>query len=160
MFLCSNDFMKILSLDYGDKRIGLALADTQANVAVPYGVLENRGRTYVAHQLKILITKEDIGTLLVGLPLALTQKKAGAVMLHDVKNEQMQKVLRFIDDARNTVAIPVETIDERLSTREADNRTRGQKKNAVASRDAIAAAIILQNYLESQNHETTKSQNQ
>ena len=64
-------------------------------------------------------------------------------------NEQMQKVLRFIDDAREAVAIPVETIDERLSSREADNRTHGEKKNVVASRDAIAAAIILQNYLDS-----------
>src|SRR3989338_1828102 len=146
-------FMKILSLDYGDKRIGLALGDTQAKVAVPYGVLENRGRTYVVHQLKILIKKEDIGTLLVGLPLALTRKKAVAITLRDVANEQMRKVLRFIDDARNAVAIPVETIDERLSTREADHRTRGQKKNVVASRDAIAAAIILQSYLDRANQE-------
>ena len=107
----------------------------------------------MVHQLKILIKKEDIGTLLVGLPLALTRKKAVAITLRDVANEQMRKVLRFIDDARNAVAIPVETIDERLSTREADHRTRGQKKNVVASRDAIAAAIILQSYLDRANQE-------
>ena len=145
--------MKILSLDYGDKRIGLALGDTDARVAVPYGILENRGRTYALHQLKIFITREDIGTVLVGLPLALAPKKIIAVRLKDVVNAQMQKVLRFIDDMRNAVSIPVETIDERLSTREADNRTRGQNKNTVASRDAIAAAIILQNYLDRANQE-------
>lgn len=140
--------MKILSIDYGDKRIGLALADTNVSVAVPYGILENKGRTYVLHQLKIFIQKEAIGQLLVGLPLALTANKASTVRLKDVANEQMKKVLRFIDDVRNAVSVPVETIDERLSTREADTRTRGTSKNTRAPRDAIAAAIILQNYLD------------
>ena len=141
--------MKILSLDYGDKRIGLALGDAQAGVAVPYGILENQGRTYVLHQLKVLIKKEDIGKVLIGIPLALhRERNADTMRLKDVVNAQMQKVLRFIDDVRNAVTIFVETIDERLSTREADNRTKGQKKSDIASRDAIAATIILQNYLD------------
>lgn len=143
--------MKILSLDYGDKRIGLALGDIKAPVAVPYGILENRGRTYIFDQLKMLMKKEDIGKLLVGIPFALTRQKRTTACLKNVPNEQMQKVLDFIDEARKIFLIPIETIDERLSTREADNRTKGQKKSAVASRDAIAAAIILQNYLD-MNH--------
>lgn len=145
--------MKILSLDYGDKRIGLALGDTQANVAVPYGILENQGRTYVLHQLKVLIKKEDIDKVIVGIPLALNRdRRSDTVRLVDVANVQMQKVLDFIDDVRNAVTISVETIDERLSSREADSRTHGEKKNTVASRDAIAATIILQNYLDALDH--------
>lgn len=142
--------MKILSLDYGDKRIGLALGDTDAMVAVPYGILDNQGRTYVLHQLKVLIQKEDITKVLIGIPLALNEnRRSDMVRLKDVANAQMQKVLRFVDDVRNAVTISVETIDERLSSREADSRTHGEKKNTVASRDAIAATIILQNYLDS-----------
>lgn len=144
--------MKILALDYGDKRIGLALGDTQAHVAVPYGILENRGRTYVLHQLKILVNKEGAEKILIGIPLALSQKRhAPTVRLVDIANAQMQKVLRFVDDVRDALTVAVETIDERLSTREADNRTRGTPKSARASRDAIAASIILQNYLD-MNH--------
>ncbi len=145
--------MKILALDYGDKRIGLALGDTQAHVAVPYGILENQGRTYVLHQLKVLIKKEDIEKVLIGIPLALNEnRRSDVVRLKDVANAQMQKVLDFVDDVRNAVTISVETIDERLSSREADSRTHGEKKNTVASRDAIAATIILQNYLDKKSY--------
>lgn len=132
--------MKILALDYGEKRIGLALGDTDARVAVPYGVLVNNGRDSVLHELTVFVQKEDIGKIIVGIPFALRRI--------DSVNEQMKKVFDFFEDVREKFSIPVETIDERLSTREAEHRTRGTPKNARAPKDAIAAAIILQNYLE------------
>lgn len=151
--------MRYLGIDYGDKRIGLAVSDDEGRFAVPFGVLEHETVEHVFVQLRGVVNKEDITAIVVGVPLALGRRNdtPGIVYIHDLANEQMKKVQDFITALRRAVSIPVEIIDERLSTVEAGRRMGGVPKNIRAQKDALAASIILQSYLDRMGLVTSNS---
>lgn len=131
-----------MGLDIGDKRIGIALSDEGAVIASPRETLVRRGnRKDIAHVLE-LAGREDVSEILVGMPLSLD----GSV------GPQAQKVGRFIEALRAETTIPVTTWDERLTTVGAEralleeNMSRAKRKQTV---DRVAAALILQGYLDS-----------
>lgn len=124
--------MNILALDYGKKRIGMAWIDTDLGVVLPYGVIENKEPIASRQELVDFIDKENVQKLIVGLPIGLDGKE----------NENTKSVRKFIEEVKKMVGIPVEFIDERFSSREAD------RMGGEASRDEKAAMLILQTYLE------------
>ncbi len=133
MLRCFFDSMRYLGIDYGDKKIGLALGD-EARVAVPLEVVRVRanGRSPVQRIVEI-IREEQIDEVVVGAPLSTVE---GCV------SEQLKKTREFVKKLQAEVSIPVQEIDERYTTAEA---IRSQKEiGATAEEDAIAAAIILQ----------------
>ena len=121
---------KILGLDYGTRRIGLAISDAGQSQAFAYDTLEVSGKTF--DQIKKICDKELIDKIVVGLPLGLSGE-------YTAKTEE---VICFIEALENQTKIVVETEDERLSSVEAMGRKDGQ------GIDEGAAQIILQQYID------------
>jgi putative Holliday junction resolvase len=121
---------KYLGVDWGEKRIGLATADEEIGLALPLGTVAN------LTGLIQTITEEEITMLVVGRPY-----KIGGLEI-----KLSPDYLKFLELLKKQVTIPIFEIDERFSSKEAD--AMGGSKKMRAGRDAIAAALILQNYLD------------
>lgn len=121
---------RYLGIDWGEKRIGLALGDDETGIATPCGVVDS-----VAGILD-LTKEEEIDKIIIGLPV----KMSGA------KNETSPAFDKFVKYLRDNSGVPVEFMDERLTSKAADALP-GTKKTK-AARDSIAAMLILQAYLD------------
>lgn len=135
---------KILALDVGERRVGLAISDPTGLLASPFGVVE-RGPDDISDIARIAEDNEVV-EIVVGLPITMSGE-SGA---------QAGRVRAFIRDLRRATDIPITTLDERLSTVQAERMLRDSGRSARSrSRergrvDAAAAAVILQARLDSQ----------
>ncbi len=120
-----------LGVDWGEKRIGLALANEENFLATPFKVVEN-----VSELLKI-IEEEKINELVIGLPK--TMKTGG------VDNIKFKKFIIILEKKIADKKVEINFIDERLSSVQADSLCVGKTKT---SRDCVSAMIILQSYLD------------
>ncbi len=119
-----------MGVDWGEKRLGIALADTEVRLATPFMVAGG-----LSELLKI-IESEEVDMIILGEP----QKMRGKT--NDI-NPRFKEFLRLLSTKTD---LPIELVDERLSSKNADALA-GSKKTK-APRDAIAAMIILQTYLD------------
>ena len=124
---------KYLGIDWGEKRIGLALGDRETKVATPHKTVSS-----VDEVIKI-VKEEKIDIVVVGKPLKMS----------DVRCRMSDEFLDFLDLLKKKLDIPVETVDERLSSKAADALPGSKKEKA--GRDEMAAMLILQNYLDRHN---------
>lgn len=122
---------KYLGIDWGEKRIGLAVGDSEARIATPLMVVEN-----IKGVLQV-VDDEKIDIVIVGKPLSIADHKL------QITNEKYNK---FIKDLKDKTNLQIELIDERLSSKAVDALI-GDKK-IKAQRDAVAAMLILQLYLD------------
>ena len=125
-----NEPIIYLGLDWGASKIGLAIGDSQTKLAVPYGRADNW------QAVAKIIRQEKIDQLVIGQPFDLAGQTAA---IHPGWS-------RFIELAKDS-GLPVHLVDERLSTAAADRLINHHK--AAADQDAIAAMLILQNFLDS-----------
>jgi len=136
---------RILALDYGEKRIGLALSDPLRIIAKPYKVILNAGYKTVLQELIAQIREHCVQMLLVGMPYA----------VEGGYTPRTQATQDFLDRLASDLDIPVQAWDERYSTDEANAELRklgyDWKKNREIE-DAMAAAMILKSYLETHAH--------
>ena len=140
---------RIMAVDVGKKRIGIALSDPGRTLASPRGVVEAEDEGEAVEKLVEFISHWDVDTLVVGFPLTLRGEEG----------EQAKGVERFIaclEKALKKAALNVKLVrwDERFSTAEAEVLLKEAGYNGYARRsriDAAAAAVILQSYLDSQN---------
>lgn len=123
--------MRILGIDFGEKRIGIAVTDEKGEFAFPYIVLENNKT--VIEAIKKIIEKEKVKKIILGLPLDLKNKLTHAT----------RGALKFKLELEKAIVVPVIFEKEFYTTKEAE-RTQGKIKNI----DASAAALILKHYLE------------
>lgn len=134
--------MRVLALDFGERRIGVALSDPTRMLASPLTTLTSgRGGSIVGEVLR-LAAENDVGEIVVGMPVSLSGRRG----------PQANRVIRFADALRRATDIPVLSADERYSTVQAERSLResGVKPTKARSRvDAAAAAVILQSYLDS-----------
>ena len=135
--------MRVLALDLGSKRIGMAVSDADGRVATPIGTLERHGdRPRLHREIAALVREWDAELLLLGLPIDL----AGAA------GPAAANVLAERDELAAVVGVPVEVHDERLTTRMADRalRERGDLDGPARRKlvDQVAASIILQDWLD------------
>lgn len=138
---------RIMGLDYGDKRVGVALSDPTHFLASPHSMIERESDVDVIRQLVALCGSQQVEKIVLGLPLNMNGTKGPAV----------EKALQFL--VRLTAAlpaVPVETWDERLSTVSAqrvliDAGTSRKKRKGLV--DKIAAQFILQHYLDAHGAE-------
>lgn len=135
---------RVLGIDLGSRRIGLALSDPEGVIAAPHGLVE-RGRDHAADHAAILAVAREAGAvrLVVGLPLSLSGRVGPAARAALAEVEELR--------AAAGPALPVETCDERLTTVVAERalgeaRVRRGKRRQVV--DQVAAAVMLQTWLE------------
>lgn len=155
----------ILALDYGRARIGLAIADTEARLAKPLATLERINRNEDMRRLRELARDQGVTQIIVGLPLRLDGSHG----------DMAEEASRFAERVRKQIGVPVEMVDERLTSWEAerlleeqggrfmnppvrvapgktgkdlDRPIRKPKGGGKLSVDSLAAAIILKEYLQ------------
>lgn len=129
--------MMILGIDYGTKRIGLAMGDKETNLALPYKTLSNDKDFFVL--LQKICVEENVEEIVVGIPLPFRGKKG----------KQIERVEQFVKNLKKESRIPVKIVDEKLTTREVESHFINIKKEMKkVDKDAIAASIILQTYLD------------
>ena len=136
--------MRILGVDYGRRRIGLAISDETGILATPLDV-RHRGRTIRQDMLffRLLVSKRAIDHIVVGLPYH----------MNGSAGEMVREVEVFVRQLHETVQRPVSTIDERMSSQTAQHRMieGGVRKNRRRTMsDSAAAAVILQTFLDQQ----------
>jgi putative holliday junction resolvase len=127
--------MRILGIDYGDKKIGLAFGDTETRIAVPLEVISNKGQKTI-EALVTNVHDEDIDLIVVGVPLA-TGGHHGP--------EQLEKTRAFIQQLTEAVSVPVKEEDESYTTSESIRLQR--EEGTDVEEDALAAMLIIQSYL-------------
>ena len=140
--------MRIIGVDLGDRRIGLAISDATATLARPLRTIErDRSDEGAARALLAAIeelnAEDEVGCVVIGLPTRLD----GSV------SDQTARVQKMAGLLASRMAIPIAMQDERLSSREAEARLATQERDwrkRKAKLDAASAAVILQDYLDRQ----------
>lgn len=143
--------MTILGIDYGAKKIGLAVSDEQNRLALPLEILIDLSQAAILDKIKEICQKHSIDQIVVGVPISFSaQKKETLLREVDLQNQQMKDVLAFVDWLKKNVDLLIEVEDERLSTKMAN----GLRKDLVKKGpdDAVAAMLILQSYLDRISH--------
>ncbi len=128
-----------LGLDYGLRRIGLAVGDADQKLAFACGThVEGRDGSIFKYLLGI-IEEREVTVLVMGLPL----------QTDGTDGEITEKTRRFASRLEDEFALPVILWDERYSSQEADRWLQAKRKKSKEDRDSLAAEIILQSYLDS-----------
>jgi len=146
--------VRILALDYGRARIGMAIADAQTALAQPLGTLDRINRNEDMRRLRALVREQGVRQIVVGLPLR----------LDGTRGDMAEEAARFGQRLHKQLGLPVEMVDERLTSWEAERLLEEQqgrtihaasgkkrkKENERMGVDAMAAALILKEYLDRQ----------
>jgi putative Holliday junction resolvase len=146
--------VRILALDYGRARIGMAIADAQTALAQPLGTLDRINRNEDMRRLRELVREHGVRQIVVGLPLR----------LDGTRGDMAEEAARFGQRVHKQLGLPVEMVDERLTSWEAERLLEEQqgrtihaapgkkkkKENEKMGVDAMAAALILKEYLDRQ----------
>jgi putative Holliday junction resolvase len=127
--------VKVLALDYGLARTGVAVSDPTGTLARPLGVVERAAGEAGLARLARLIRDEEAERIVVGMPITLR----GEV------GEQAAETESFVEALRGATDVPIDTFDERFTTRLAQNSLAA---GSDAPEDALAAAHLLTTYLE------------
>lgn len=141
--------MKILAVDLGDARTGLACCDRTETLASPIGVIHEKDFEQIVNKVAIASKEYDVGEIVVGYPKN----------MNNTIGERALKSEDFVEQLKKLVDVPVLLWDERMTTSSAigylnETNTRGEKRKNVV--DAVAATIILENYLTWKQNERRK----
>jgi putative pre-16S rRNA nuclease len=124
--------VKVLALDYGSARTGVAVSDPTGTLARPLEVVENALAPAGLKHLAELAEREGVEQIVVGLP----------VTLRGERGAQAEETEAFVSALRAVTAVPIESFDERFTTKLAEAQP------SEAPSDAVAAAHLLSTYLE------------
>ena len=131
---------RVLAIDYGEKKVGLALSDPLKIIAKPYKTIDNSCNEQLINDFNTIINNKNVDEIVIGLP----------VTMKNSHSKQTDNVNKFIDLLKTKIKIKVTVVDERLSSIEAKKslvnqgiKTGHNKKDV----DMTAAALILQSYL-------------
>ncbi|MBH26742.1 MAG: Holliday junction resolvase RuvX [Chloroflexi bacterium] len=138
--------MRTLGIDFGEKRIGLAISDPLGILATPIETLDSSEMDLVIPKLAETISDHTVTKIVVGIPWTLSGKSG----------PQTKKTFEFISLISDTFEIPIKQIDERFTSLQAEKKLRlvdkrsrkKQKKIPKGLIDSVSAAIILQTYLD------------
>ncbi len=133
--------MTVLGIDFGTRRIGLAVSDPDGKLALPAGTLERRDVARDLEALRQVIEERGVERIVVGLPIHMDGRVG----------PEAQAARAFAETLGQEVGLPVETFDERWTTQEAERALRetgrrGKKKKGVV--DSVAATLLLRAWLE------------
>ncbi|MBW3574308.1 MAG: Holliday junction resolvase RuvX [Actinobacteria bacterium] len=134
--------MRVVGIDLGSRRIGVAVSDSSGTLASPYTVIQRGAHHGADHDAIAAVVSETAAErVVVGLPLALNGRVETAARL----------VLDEVDELSEALPVPVECHDERLTTVSAERSLRSAGRGGVARRrviDQVAAAVLLQSWLD------------
>jgi len=136
----------MLALDLGTRRIGAALSDPTGTIASTLEVIPADSRARVIARVGELVAAHDVSRVIIGLP----------IRLDGTEGAEARRARQFAAALQQEIGLPVELLDERLSTAEAEramleaDASRARRRER---RDAVAAALILQRYLDGQKRE-------
>jgi putative Holliday junction resolvase len=138
--------MRVLGVDLGSRRIGLAVSDAEGSFAFPLDAIESRGLARDVEVLRVLIAEREVEQVVVGLPLHMSGR-AGP---------EAESARRFATALGGSAGVPVDLLDERWTTAEAERALqtgpggRGRRRAARKSgeRDSMAASILLRTWLD------------
>jgi putative Holliday junction resolvase len=132
---------RVLAIDYGRRRVGLAISDPTGTIATGLPTMEVRGVSDAVARIAAARAELDYGRIVIGLPLR-TSGEPG---------EMANEVLAFAEKLRGATGVPVETVDERFTSTEAlrmlhqsGRKLKGNKGHV----DRLAAEVLLRHYLE------------
>ena len=143
---------KVMALDLGEKRIGVAICDVTRTIAKSYAVLSRKSRKEDFERYANIIADQQITLLVMGLPIPLS----------GLEGQRAAWVRDYTAELAQHIDIPIDFWDESFSTKraEASLRARGQRGKKIKQRvDAVAAAFILQGYLDAQSQSSERSEN-
>lgn len=135
--------MRYLAIDHGTKRTGLAICDAAETISSPLAVLH--GQKELLKKIADIVEAENVGAVVLGLPLNMTGSESS----------QTKLVRKFAEQLKDRLSVEVHLQDERLSSFGAEEKlapadfTRGKRKKRI---DAVAAAEILEAFLEQKTH--------
>lgn len=135
---------RLLAVDYGLARVGLAISDPLGITAQPLATIDRRGDKQVCREIADVVRTRDVGEVIVGLPLELSGNRGEAALAVD----------KFVARLENHVHVPVTTWDERLTTSQAERALAESGLNWKKRRkvvDQVAACLILQGVLEARS---------
>ncbi|MEA3368271.1 MAG: Holliday junction resolvase RuvX [Planctomycetota bacterium] len=136
-----NGLMRVLGLDLGKRRVGVAVSDPDGTIARPLVQFRVAGRGQIVETVQRLVAEQGAARVVVGLPL----------LLDGTPGEQVRWTEGVARALAGAIDVPVETWDERFSTDEADaimDRSGQRGRDRKGRRDMVAAAVILQSYLD------------
>lgn len=143
--------MRAMGIDLGSKRIGIAISDFSGTIASPHSVIQRAKSKRLDYQrIREIVEAEEVEMVIVGLPLAMSGALSTAAKAATAEARDLATVL----------SVPVEMFDERLTTVAADRVLREAEISASARRqyvDKVAAAILLQSWLEHRRHQMGES---
>jgi putative holliday junction resolvase len=131
---------RLLAIDYGTRNVGLACADELRVTVTPLPSIPNRGARTLVTELARVVAEQDASGVVLGFPFNMDGTSGDAV----------SRVEKFAGRLRSELKVPVETVDERLSTVEASSRWREltqRQQKRLRTIDSISAAIILERYI-------------
>ena len=138
--------MKILGLDVGEKRIGIAISDAMGVIALGVETFYREEENGIIEKLRSIIKTESVTAIVVGLPLN----------MNGTEGPKAKEAKDFAEKLKKEIGLPVTLWDERLSTAEVERlmisagASRAKRKKKI---DKLAAQVILQGYLDSRKHE-------
>jgi putative Holliday junction resolvase len=145
--------MRTLAIDPGERRLGFALSDPTGTIASPLEVYARQGWTKDLAHVRALVDAHTVTRIVVGCPLTL-RGELGA---------EARRATSFASRLRDALEIEVVTVDERLSTSAAERALRegsGSASTRRRSRDAVAAALFLQTFLDRRRAEPLRPQDE
>lgn len=130
--------MRILAIDYGEKRIGLAITDPLGLIAQPFETITRDGREL--QKISEIIKDKEVKKILLGMPFN----------MNGTSSEMTAKARAFAEELQKNTTVEINLIDERLTSREAGSRLAEMSvpvKKRKKAMDCLAAAVILETYL-------------
>ena len=134
--------MAVAAIDFGRKRIGLAITDDDGRGAYPVGTMERRSLNHDLDAIRSQLAERGVSRIVVGLPLN----------MDGTEGPSARAARAFAEHLGMATGVAVEMFDERLTSVEAEERLRSastSRSGRKAARDAVAAAVILEGWLES-----------
>lgn len=129
--------MRLLGIDFGEKRVGLAISDDGERVATPLATIARSSDSQVVAEILSIVAQEQIGGIIIGEP----RRHDGS------RGDAARRVHSFSHKLHRASGLTIQLSDELLTTREAANRLRGGRHQRTR-RDALAAQILLQQVLD------------
>lgn len=134
-----------MALDYGERRIGIALSDEDQLISFPFRTIDTRKTPDVVKELVGIIKDQEVGAIIVGNPL--TDDGSDSKKSKDIKI--------FVEKIARHISVPISLWDESFTTKQALDIMKKASKKLKKNRDTVdqlAASLLLKDYLESQKH--------